>query len=60
MDWIHDRHGTKNACKIFMEKPETTRLNNLGIDGRITKVCLKEIGWTGDEWIHLVQGRDQK
>jgi len=37
MDGMHDRHGNKNACKIFMEKPETTCLKNLGIDGRITE-----------------------
>jgi hypothetical protein len=36
MDGIRDRQGNKNACKIFIEKPETTCLINLGIDGRIT------------------------
>jgi hypothetical protein len=35
-DVIRDRHENKNACKIFMEKPETTCLKDLGIDGRIT------------------------
>jgi len=38
MDGICDRHGNKNACKIFMEKPQITCLETLGIDGRITNV----------------------
>jgi hypothetical protein len=36
MDAIRNRYGNKNACKIFMEKPATTCLINLGTAGRIT------------------------
>jgi hypothetical protein len=35
MDGIRDRLGEKNTFRIFMEKPETTHLKDLGIDGRI-------------------------
>jgi hypothetical protein len=38
MDGLCDRHGNKNACKIFIKKPQITCLETLGIDGRITNV----------------------
>jgi hypothetical protein len=38
MDGIYDRHRNKNVCKIFMEKPQITCLETLGIDGRVTNM----------------------
>jgi len=34
---------------------ERENLPELGIDGRITKRVLKEIGWVGAEWNDLAQ-----
>jgi hypothetical protein len=32
---------------------------DLGIDRKIIRMDLREIGWEGVDWIHLAQDRDQ-
>jgi hypothetical protein len=35
-------------------------LEDIGVDGKIIlEMDLREIGWEGVDWIHLVQERDQ-
>jgi hypothetical protein len=34
--------------------------HNLGIDGKIIiTMDLREVGWEGENWLHLAQDRDQ-
>jgi hypothetical protein len=51
----------RNAYRILLGKPEGKR--QLGRPRRSwvnnIKMCLKEIGWDGTDWIYLVQDRDQ-
>jgi hypothetical protein len=56
------RMGEKrNVCKVLVETPEGKwplwRLAGWWKDDN--KIDLKETGWDGAEWIHLVQDRDQ-
>jgi hypothetical protein len=50
-----------NACRILVGKPEGKR--PLGTPIRMwldnIKMDLREIGWSGMDWIDLVQDRDQ-
>jgi hypothetical protein len=51
----------RNACKIFVRKPEERR--QLGRPRRSwvdnIRMDLREIEWEGEDWIHLAQMRDQ-
>jgi hypothetical protein len=51
----------KNACRVLVGKPEGNR--HLGRPRRRREdnieIFLREIGWGGMDWIHLVQDRDQ-
>jgi hypothetical protein len=50
----------KNACRVLVRKPEGKRL--LGRPRRRSedniKTDLREIGWSGINWIDLAQDRD--
>jgi hypothetical protein len=49
-----------NMYMLSVGKPKRKKhLKDQRIDGRIgIKMDLREIGWTGVEWIHLAQDRD--
>jgi hypothetical protein len=50
----------RNACKILIRKPEGKR--PLGRQRRRwedMRMCVRELGWEGVDWIHLAQDRDQ-
>jgi hypothetical protein len=55
------RMGKRNACRIFVRKPERRR--SLGRPRRRwvdnINIYLNEIGWDGMDWIELAQDRDQ-
>ena len=38
---------------------EGDHLEDLGVDGKIIKMDLKELGWRGTDWIDLAQDRDR-
>jgi hypothetical protein len=37
---------------------EGDHLEDLGVDGKIIKMDLQELGWRGTDWIDLAQDRD--
>jgi hypothetical protein len=51
----------RNACKVLVGKPERKR--PLGSRRRRRedniRMDLREIGWEGVDWMHLVQDKDQ-
>jgi hypothetical protein len=56
------RMGEKrNAYKILVGKPEGKRPLGIPRDrwGDNIRLCLREIGWGGMDWIDLAQDRDQ-
>jgi hypothetical protein len=50
----------RNAYNILVGKPEgKNHLEDLSVGENIIRKDLREIGWEGVDWIHLVQDRDQ-
>jgi hypothetical protein len=53
----HEEECTQ-ACGGEKRRKETT--TRLDAGGRIILKCLREIGWGGIDWTHLIQDRDQR
>jgi hypothetical protein len=55
------RIGKRNACRILVVKPEVKRLQERSkcrwVDN--IKMDLRELGWSGMDWIYLAQDRDE-
>jgi hypothetical protein len=53
-------YGEKNAYRILMGKPEGWRpLRRPRCTEDNIKMSLREIGWSGMDWINMAQDRDQ-